>query len=159
MNYIQVLEKVDLQCTLNGDPHRVTRPSSGFKTWSGQGKCWTHLAAHSGELLSSSLIGTYLSGIYIVLEALKELRTKLIAAYSTRPGKGRIARYTSLLIAGGYLLPYSYEASYLLLPTIFTIWDSEMWPPGEKSTNRIRKLELSESSFSNRCVSGNFRTG
>ena len=39
--------------------------------------------------------------IYIVLEALKELRTILIAANSTRPEKGRIARYSSFLIAGG----------------------------------------------------------
>ena len=86
---------------MNGDPHRVTRPSSGFKTWSGQGECRTHLAAHSGDFWSSNLRRTYLSGIYIVLEALKEARTILIAANSTRPEKGRIARYSSLLIAGG----------------------------------------------------------
>jgi len=44
---------------------------------------------------------TYLSGFYNLLKALNEARTILIAANSTRPEKGRIARYSSLLIAGG----------------------------------------------------------
>ena len=54
---------------------------------------------------------TYLSGIYIVLEALKEARTILIAANSTRPEKGRIARYSSLLIADGEGLGFRYVTS------------------------------------------------
>ena len=46
---------------------------------------------------------TNLSGFYILLKALNEARTILIAANSTMPEKGRIARYSSLLIAGGTL--------------------------------------------------------
>ena len=48
---------------------------------------------------------TYLSGFHIPVKAVDEARTILIAANSTRPGKGRIARYSSLLIAGGWRHP------------------------------------------------------